>query len=153
MRAAVLILALALGACTQMPTPGGAPGAREAPQGAQQAYFEEYPERLFEAAAAVCTAPGQTVVQPNRDEVRCESLPDPESAAAIILQFDGTVQDLPTYVIRFLGRMTAQGYLVTADSYIRVPQRNGGTAQLRFPDPRVQTDLSSLLTSAGGRPL
>lgn len=153
MRALVLILGLGLAGCTDMPMSGGAPSAGLAPAGAQQAYFKGRPARLFGAAAAVCNNPGQTVVRPNANEVRCESLPDPESAAAIILQFDGSVEDLPKMVIAFSGRDTAQGYLVTADNYIRVPLRDGGIQQIRFPDLRVQQDLTELLTSAGGRPL
>ncbi len=92
-------------------------------------------------------------MQPNANEVRCESLPDPESAAALILQFDGTVEALPKLVIAFLGRNTTQGYLVTADNYIRVPQRAGGAQQVRFIDGSVSTGLADLLSAAGGRPL
>jgi hypothetical protein len=93
------------------------------------------------------------VIQPNQNEVRCESLPDPGSAAAIILGYNGTVENLPSFVISFLGGVSAQGYVVTADSYIRVLQRNGGVQQRRFEDAMVAEDLSGMLASAGGRPL
>ena len=153
MRVTAIVLCFALGACTDLPTAGGAPAAGETIGSAQQAYFTRYPSRLFTVAAELCDGPGQTVVSPNRNEVRCESLPDPESAAAIILQYDGTVEDLPKLVISFLGRETTQGYLMTMDSYIRVPQRTGGTQQIRFDDPRTAESFEDLLTSAGGRPL
>ena len=71
--------------------------------GAQQAYFPSYPEGLFFAAAATCDEPGQTVVRPSRDEVRCESLPSPQAAAGLILEHNGTVEDLPRYVFAFRG--------------------------------------------------
>ena len=134
-----------------VPTPPAAAGA--APIGAQQAYFTDYPDKLFIAAAAVCDGPGQSVVRPSANEVRCESLPDPESAAAIILQFNGTVEALPKFVISLSGQDTSQGYLVTGDNYIRVPQRSGGAQQVRFPDLSVATEMASLLSAAGGRPL
>ena len=153
MRWSIFGLALAAAACTEMPVTGGAPVVGNVPQGAQQAYFTDYPESLFFAAAAVCDGPGQSVVQPSVNEVRCESLPDPESAAAIILQFDGTVAALPKFVIAFEGQNTPQGYLVTADNYIRVPQRSGGAQQVRFPDPVVSREMSELLQAAGGRPV
>ena len=153
MRAAILALGIGLAACTEMPTSGVGPTAGAAPNGAQQAYFPNYPNRLFVAAGAVCNGPGQSVVRPSQNEVRCESLPDPESAAAIILQFNGTVENLPKLVISFSGRDTAQGYLVTADNYIRVPQRSGQTQLVRFPDQDVGRDLLRVLQSAGGRPL
>ena len=146
-------MALGLAACTTVTGPSVGPAAGDAPAGAQQAFFQGYPERLFFAAGEVCDGPGQSVVRPTADEVRCESLPDPESAAAIILQFDGTIEDLPQLVVSFIGRETTQGYLVTADNYIRVPQRDGGIRQVRFPSAQVDRDLAELLTAAGGRPL
>jgi len=153
MRWMVLSLGVALAGCTQMPVSNAAPALGNAPSGAQQAYFTDYPDNLFFAAAAICDGPGQSVVQPNANEVRCESLPDPESAAAIILQFNGTVEALPKFIISFSGRTTDQGYLVTADNYIRVPQRSGGAQQVRFPNPSLMSDMKTLLEAAGGRPL
>ncbi|MGJ8610150.1 MAG: hypothetical protein ACSHWY_03590 [Octadecabacter sp.] len=153
MRLAIFGFGLLLCGCAEMPSNTAAPLAGEATDGAQQAYFTGYPGHLFRAAAAVCVAPGQTVVQPSRNQVRCESLPDPEAAAALILQFNGTVEDLPTFVISFEGLETPQGYLVTADNYIRVPQRSGGAQQVRFPDRSVGNEVAALLEAAGGRPL
>ena len=147
MRKYLFVAALALAGCTE----ALAPTAGTAPVGAQQAYFAEYPQRFFDAAALACNRPGQSVVAPNRNELRCESLPDPQSAAALILQFDGSVQDLPVYVIAFQGINTAQGYLVTADNYIRVPQRTGGAQQIRFPDPDISREMGKILQAAGGR--
>lgn len=153
MRWTGLCVGLLLAGCTEIAPSGDAPAAGNATNGAQQAYFTGYPNSLFFAAAAVCDGPGQSVVKPTVNEVRCESLPDPESAAAIILQFNGTVEALPKFVISFAGRNTPQGYLVTADNYIRVPQRDGGAQQVRFPNTRITEELESLLRAAGGRPL
>jgi len=82
MRAAILAigvsLTLGLSGCTDMPGIGAGPAPGSAPDGAQQAYFTGYPERLFVAAGLVCDEPSQSVVRPNANEVRCESLPNPE---------------------------------------------------------------------------
>lgn len=153
MRAIVVSLCVAVAGCTEIPVSTGAPAAGEATSNAVQAYFTDYPERLFFVAAELCNGPGQSVIKPNRNQVRCESLPDPESAAAIILQFDGTVEELPKLVIAFSGRDTEQGYLMTVDNYIRVPGRDGGAQQVRFEDVRVTESLTELLENAGGRPL
>jgi len=149
----MLISAFTLAGCGAPVSLGEAPAPGAAPTGAQQAYFAQFPAGLFGAAAAFCVQPGQSVMRPRPDEVRCESLPDPQTAAAIILEFNGTVEELPTFVIAFLGRDTSSGYLVTADNYIRVPQRSGGTRQIRFEDARVAQDLEKLHEAAGGRPL
>lgn len=153
MRGWVVGIGLALAGCTEMATPGTGPALGAAPIGAQQAYFPSYPENLFFAAAAVCDGPGQTTVSRTRNELRCESLPDPESAAALILQFNGTVDELPKFVISFAGVQTEQGYLVTADNFIRVPQRSGGAQQIRIPNQQVSAQMAELLAAAGGRPL
>jgi hypothetical protein len=144
---------MALAGCAEAVVSGVAATAGDAAEGAQQAYFPAYPSNLFVAAAAICDGPAQTVVQPSRNEVRCESFPDTESAAALILQFNGSVQALPKFIIAFTGRDTSLGYLVTADNYIRVPQRSGGAQQVRFPDLSVSNELSALLRAAGGQPL
>lgn len=149
MKAYILCTALVLAGCAQ--TTG--PSAGAAPNGATQAFFPEYPSNLYAAAAIACDGPGQSPVRPNRNELRCESLPDPQTAAGIILEFDGTVEALPTFVISFTGRDVTDGYLVTADNYIRVPLRAGGTQQIRFPDPTIQREMALILEAAGGRAL
>lgn len=153
MRAMIFALGLALTGCGDSSISGGGPAVGDISGSAVQAYFTTYPERLFSVAAELCNEPGQTVVRAGRDEVRCESLPNPESAATIILQFDGSVEDLPALVISFAGRATDQGYLVTLDNYIRVPQRSGAVQLVRFGDDAVRADLADLLQSSGGRPL
>lgn len=153
MRTAIMAMGIGLTACTQIPTSSGAPTAGNAPAGAQQAYFPDYPERLFFAAGAVCDGPGQTIVRPNLNEVRCESFPKPEMAAAIILNFSGTVEDLPKLVTTLVGRDTPAGYLVTADNYIRVPQRTGPAQLVRFPMEDMNAEMSEVFRAAGGRPL
>ncbi len=156
MRFTPYLICLALIGCTELGDTtaiNAAPLAGAAPAGAQQAYFMGFPERFFETTARACNQPGQNAVTPRPDEVRCESLPDPESAAALILTYDGTVEDIPKYIISFQGRDTELGYLVTADTYIRIPQRAGGARNLRFTDAQVASDLSEILEAAGGRPL
>ncbi|MEL6958299.1 MAG: hypothetical protein AAGL89_05035 [Pseudomonadota bacterium] len=83
----------------------------------------------------------------------CTSLPEPEAAAALILQFDGTVDKLPSYVISFSSLNVTDGFVVTADAYIRVPQRAGGVRQVRFEDLQLSDDLAELLKAAGGTDL
>ncbi|PVA08335.1 hypothetical protein [Thalassorhabdomicrobium marinisediminis] len=150
MRKTVAFVALIVAGCTQGPTSGVAP-APSPPAGLQRAFFDTYPAGLFELAADVCDGPARTLSRPRRNQVFCAALPDPNAAAALILGYDGTVQDLPTFVTAFSGESTAQGYLVTADLYIRVPQRQGGAVLLRLPDPEVQAEVARVLQAAGGR--
>lgn len=119
--------------------------------GAQTALFASYPDPLLQAAFAACSAPGQTPRRPDSDTVICETLPSPEAAAALILAHNGTVLDLPSYIIGFqAAAVTGGGYVVTADNYIRVPQDGGGIAQVRPRDPLVEQTMRDLLNAAGG---
>jgi len=135
---------LALTACAEM-----APVPPLPETGAARAVFSAYPTAFFDRATEACLEPGR-VIRPNRNEFRCESLPDLETLAAIILQFDGTVERLPYFVIALTGQSGPAGYLVTADSYIRVPQRAGGTQFVRFADAEFIQEFERILELEGG---
>ncbi len=118
--------------------------------GLQSARFDEFPAVLLFAAAEACDDPTQSVVRPSRNEVRCETLPAPQAAAALILSYDGTVEDLPRFVIGFRAAPQNGGFLVTAENYIRVPQRSGPARQIRLRDPVIEEGMRELLRAAGG---
>lgn len=121
-----------------------------APASTPRAIFAEYPQFLFDAIAASCEGPGRTVVRPSPDELRCEGLPPVEAAAALILDFDGTVEDLPRYVSSVAVAEAANGYLVTADTYIRIPQTDGAVRIVRLPDPELDALIRTVFEGAGG---
>lgn len=122
-----------------------------APAATPRAVFAEYPQFLFDAIAASCDGPGRQVVRPAPDELRCEGLPPVEAAAALILDFDGTVDDLPRYVSSVAIAEDAAGYTVTADTYIRIPQSGGTVRIVRIPDPQLDALIRSVFEGAGGR--
>jgi len=119
-------------------------------QGIQQALFTERPDDLLRAAAEACIEPGQFLLRPGPDSVTCESLPMPEIAAALILRYDGTVSDLPRYVISFTAAALRDGYLVTTENFIRVPQRQGPALLIRLQDPMITDAFRDMLIAAGG---
>lgn len=145
------VLLAILSACAMPGPPPAAPTEPVRP-GQVRAFFVEYPDALFLAAAAACAGPGQEVLHPSPYEVRCETLPEPEVAAALILQFNGTVMDLPRYVASFAAGTSEIGYIITADNYIRIPQAGGGALLLRLPDPETEGSIREVLTRAGGQP-
>lgn len=136
--------------------PAGTAGAAEVaevPPGTRRAYFTAWPDELMQAAAEACDDPSQSVVRPTRDEVRCETLPAPEAAAALILGYGGTVEDLPRFVIAFTVAPRDAGFVVTAENYIRVPRRDAPALQVRLRDPVLGEGLHELLRAAGGTPV
>lgn len=124
-----------------------------APEQARHALFDSYPDAFFAAARRACHGPQRNLKVARDHEILCEVMPNPQTAAAVIIAYDGIVSDVPTFFMSFRGRDVARGYLVTMDSYIRVPQRDGRTVQLRFPDPSIEARMDRLLRNAGGRPV
>ena len=146
------LAALGLGAC-------GAPAtspeslARAVEAGAPQALYSEFPTDLFAFHAEVCARPGETVVQPSPREVRCEILLPPEMTGGIILQFNGTVEDLPKLVMALIAQPSDDGYVVTSDSYLRIPQQDGRVRLVRLPNDETRASIRELFEVSGGTPL
>ena len=150
MRRLFLVACVLATACTPVGG-GGTGGTPTGPvPGAQRALFDSFPEPLFVLAERVCTDPAEIAIRPNRDEFRCERLPDPQTAGSLILEFDGTIDALPRFVLRLSGAETGNGYLVTADNFIRVPQAAGGSRIITFPDPETERAWQDILTRVGG---
>lgn len=150
---AVVLGLLGLSACTEaVPTsPAGIERARAG--GAPTALYDAFPLQLFDAHAQVCNEPGETVVRPSYSEIRCEALMPPDITGSLILEFDGTVEDLPRLVTAFIVQDAEDAFLVIADSYIRIPQREGGIREIRLNNPEMQSTLRELFRRSGGRPL
>lgn len=117
------------------------------------ALFAERPAMFLDAAATACAAPGQTALRPDADTLRCESLPEPDAAAGLILAYDGDLGNLPRYVVRFSGAPVSGGYRLRAESFIDIPRRDGSHVEIRPDDPAVFDRFGDLLTRAGGRVL
>ena len=150
--AAFLSLSQGLAGCqTTLPT-SAASVQQAVAAGAPQAYYDSLPEHLFFAHEQVCRNPGEEFLRPSRTEIRCEMLLPPDATGALILRYDGSVEDLPKVAMAFVAQAAAQGgYVVTADNYIRIPQRSGGTRLIRLPDPELRKSMEELLTITGGR--
>ncbi|MFQ6551989.1 hypothetical protein AAD018_006540 [Aestuariibius insulae] len=147
----VLPIVLILTACE--PVDPRTPFSVEGRPAAQMAYFAEYPEDLLDAAADACSRPGDRLAQRDRERIRCESFLPPEATAGLILEFDGTVDDLPILIFDFQTTRQGDGYVVLADNFVRVPQRSGPPKQVRLEDPRFNRILARILAGAGGRPI
>ena len=115
------------------------------------AQYDSFPAGLFDAAAATCSKPFETLIRPTKRALRCEALPPPQVMAQIILAYDGYVEDLPRYVLDFEATPNAAGYLAAIDFYLDVPQRTGGPKHIKFRDSGVQKNLDRLLKVSGGR--
>jgi hypothetical protein len=146
MRFAVLASLFLLAACA---TPAADPRP-VAEVGLERAYFDAFPTRLFAAMEAVCSQPGQSVVRPSATELRCESLPDPQTAAALILGYGGTINELPQLIVGLSAAPEGAGFVITADHFIRVPQPRGPERQIRLRDARLAAEMRDVLVAAGG---
>ena len=140
-----MVAALALAGC--------APARPQVSEDALQAFYPEYPALFVTNFAANCTDPQDRLSRIDADTFVCESLPDPETAAALILQFDGRVDALPTFVSVVETQEVANGYVVTADAFIRVPGRDGRVIQFRPLEAELRDRLTEAYRATGGAPL
>ena len=118
-----------------------------------RAYFDSFPELLYEAASRACSSPADTIIRPSRNELRCEALPTPDAAAGLILAHNGVIEDLPRYVMSYVSEPSGDGYVTTVDFHVRIPQRDGSTKILRINDTGIDRRLDQLITVAGGQPV
>lgn len=117
-----------------------------------KARFADYPDELMEAIESACTGPAQTFRRPEPALVECREFLPPATTAALILQYDGTPEDLPELVIQFRTQKGADGVVVENDVYVNVPQKAGAPRQVRRVDPRLNRTLAKLYERAGGVP-
>ena len=115
-----------------------------------KARFPDYPDRLLEAFQAACEGPTQSFTRPTQDVVECREFLPPEPTAAIILQYDGTLDDLPELVIRFRTETSAPGYVVSNNVFLNVPQKSGEVLEVRIASDRLQDRFDDLYRRAGG---
>lgn len=137
------LLFVALGACA----------TQDVAVSSGKARFTEYPDTLFAAFKSACEGPAQSFNRPAPDLVECREYLPPQTTAAIIVNFDGTPEDLPELVIRFRAEQQEPGYLVENDVFLNVPQREGNPVQVRMPDPKLSRTLDALYVRAGGVPV
>lgn len=142
MRRSLALLLVVLGACT----------TQDVEKAHSKARFASYPTDLLAAFESACTGPAQTFSSPAPDLVECREYLPPEPTAAIILNYDGTPENLPQLVIRFHTTADAPGYVVQNDVYLNVPQKEGNEIQVRHYDTRLHRTLEELYKRAGGVP-
>ncbi len=146
---ALLPLMGALAACDTPP-----PDSRPATQvGIERAFFAQYPADVYDGLAEACAKPGDVLTRPSRGRLKCEGLPDPETAASLIIGFDGRIDDLPRFVLTLTGQQEPGGYLVTFDYHINVPQAAGGAQIVRVSDGRLVETLRDSIRRSGGQVL
>ncbi|MEC7256646.1 MAG: hypothetical protein VXW58_02405 [Pseudomonadota bacterium] len=142
MRAIAAVLIMWLVGCA--PQDIGAPS--------HSARFDAYPALLFSAMESVCQEPADTFRRYGRDDVECRSFLPPGPTASIIVQYDGTVDDLPQLVMRVRSHRDDPGYVVDFDTYLHVPRRAQAPVRVVHRSPQITSRINRLMQSAGGRP-
>ncbi|MEX0281511.1 MAG: hypothetical protein AB3N13_10040 [Arenibacterium sp.] len=115
------------------------------------AEFESFPTRLFRKAEQACSKPSETFVRLSKEVVECRLLLPPETTAAVILAYDGVVEELPQAVVRFAARTNDTGYVVDILPYLRVPRRGDLPLRIAASDPALLQQMQTLLVLSGGQ--
>lgn len=119
-----------------------------------RARFSDFPEPLYAAFQSACTGPAQSFDRPEKGFAECRELLPPDTTAAVILSYDGTIEDLPELVIRFKTSepLDGIGYLVENDVFLNVPRKDASALEIRLPDKRLTRTIDALYRKAGGTP-
>ncbi|MDQ2092723.1 hypothetical protein [Rhodalgimonas zhirmunskyi] len=118
----------------------------------RSALFDSRPAMMFSAAQAACSGPGERFVRPAPGVAQCQLLMDPQTTAAIILGFDGAVEDLPRLVISLSETQLGDGWIVTGCAFLKIPMKDGRIRRVIQSDPRVRAKITEMLTRMGGTP-
>ena len=143
MRALIALGILWLSACASPDMGGKSHSAR----------FEEHPAPLFAAFDSACSGPSETLIRIARGTSECRKLLPPPETAALIVEFEGTLDDLPQLILR-LGSDPLEGraVLVTLHAYYTVPRKSGPALRVETRSARITGQIRELLRAAGGVP-
>ena len=118
----------------------------------RSAQFDQYPKQLFDLFEISCSGPGETFRKVGTHSFECRELLPPETAAYLILNYDGYPQDLPDSVMRLTSTQTAGGYKVDASLFFNVPQKSGGTVEVPVESKELDRTIAALYRELGGAP-
>ena len=76
----------------------------------------------------------------------------PDETAALILQYDGTTENLPQLVVRFDARQDGSDYIVDTYAYAEVPQKSGRVVRLNQMTGKAKRRLEKIYVAAGAAP-
>lgn len=117
-----------------------------------KARFSEYPRSLVTAFESFCDSPAKTLVRPTRHRSECRMLMPPMATAAVIFEYGGTPEKLPQVVIGLNTNPDPPGYLVSIETYLRVPQTNGQTLHAPYESRSLDKKINEVFVRSGGRP-
>lgn len=117
------------------------------------AYFAQDPADLIAAARKACDNPGEEFVQPGPGVAQCRFLLDPPTTAAVILNFDGNIKQLPQLVISLTTARAGDGHLVTGCAFLKVPRKDGRISRIVQKDRTIDAKLRQMLSALGGQPV
>jgi hypothetical protein len=130
------------------------PRATDSPLPTLRASFAQPPDGFLEALAATCDGPAERVLRPAANVVECRMLMPPEATAGAILRYGGTLDRLPESVIRLSSAPVNQDgqtrHVLSAASFLDVPQASGGTLHVVYPDARMDGKVLELMERLGG---
>ena len=119
---------------------------------ARRALFAQDPTGLHEAFRDACDSPGDKLATPSRGIVQCRTLPTPDFAAFLLLEYDGALKT-PTVVMQKQQRRTDAGQestMIEFSYFAEVPQKSGQARRIYYKDRQLDQLLDQMMRAAGG---
>lgn len=115
-----------------------------------QATYDTLPKEFMASVIAFCLDKNETLSTVSDTTVRCERLAPPRLTAALILQYDGHVEDLPKFITDYTVEKADDSFLVSVKTFIDVPQRGKAPKHVIFDGPRARRPVEEFLKRTGG---
>jgi len=140
-------LALVLSACTPQYVERVASATEALPE--RTALFPGAPTQLRSSFRAACTDPGDQYLRRSGGIRQCRSLPTPELAAFLLVQYDGALE-VPKLIIQTEERGTGAPVEVGFSYFAEVTQKSGSVQRVYFRDRELDGFIDRLLVATGG---
>ncbi len=118
----------------------------------RQAFFAAEPTTLNTAFRDACDSPGDVLASPSRGILQCRTLPTPDFAAFLLLEYDGALETPVIVMQNQQTRVTtpASGTVVEFSYFAEVPQKSGTPRRIYYKDRQLDALLDRMLQAAGG---
>lgn len=150
---AACALVLTLAGCSPVPPPPPPEPVARADLPQQRIFFTQRPEFVLNAMRDMCQSPDTELVRSDADGLECRFLIEPRITAALILAYDGTIDDLPRAVLQASIAPDSDGHVLTLTPYAQIPRRRDTPALLPLDSPRFLRAITRSMTRLGGQVL
>lgn len=117
-----------------------------------QARFAEEPKNFHSAFEDLCAGPTDTYSIQSRTTARCRTVVDPETAAMLIVRYDGALE-IPYFVAERVTTNSPEGFVVSLSYFATLQLKSGSEQRVYLRSRRFEDTIDNLFRAFGGEPI